>query len=274
MVFLGVCQFTCVYSFCGVIFFPFVCFLSFHTFTTKLNQKIMNFIDSAAEKLHLKEFRYITVVAVVFVSVLLISNVASSKIVAFGPFDFDGGTLLFPLSYIFGDILTEVYGYKRSRRIIWLGFLMNIMMALVFMAVVALPPAAEGSNHEAFKAVLGWTPRIVLGSILAYFVGEFSNSFIMAKMKIWMEGKMLWARTIGSTIIGEGLDTVIFVLIAFYGVLPNELLMAIIVSNYLFKVGVEILFTPVTYLIVGFLKKSEGVDVYDAGTNFNPFKLS
>ncbi len=233
----------------------------------------MNIIDSIEDRLHLKEFKYITTIAVIFVSVLLISNVASSKIVAFGPFDFDGGTLLFPLSYIFGDILTEVYGYKKSRKIIWLGFMMNILMALVFMAVVALPPAAEGSNHEAFKAVLGWTPRIVLGSIIAYMIGEFSNSYVLAKMKIWMTGRMLWARTIGSTLIGEGIDTVIFILIAFYGQMPNSLLITIILSNYIFKVGVEVVFTPITYAIVGFLKKHEGVDVYDKNTNFNPFVL-
>lgn len=234
----------------------------------------MSVIDSVQEKLHLKEFKYITYIAVIFVSVLLISNVASSKIVAFGPFDFDGGTLLFPLSYIFGDILTEVYGYKRTRKIIWFGFAMAILMALVFMAVNALPAAAEGSNSEAFKAVLGWTPRIVLGSVIAYSVGEFSNSYILAKMKVWMNGKMLWARTIGSTLVGEGFDTAIFVMIAFYGVLPNDLLVTVIISNYIFKVGVEVLFTPVTYAIVGFLKRNEDVDIYDKDTNFNPFKLN
>ncbi len=234
----------------------------------------MSVIDSVQEKLHLKEFKYFVYIAVIFVSVLLISNVASTKIVSLWAFDFDGGTLLFPLSYIFGDILTEVYGYKRVRKIIWIGFAMNVLMALVFMGVIALPEAAEGGNGEAFKAVLGLTPRIVLASVLAYSVGEFSNSYILAKMKVWMNGKMLWARTIGSTLIGEGFDTAIFVTIAFYGVLPNDLLVAIIISNYIFKVGVEVLFTPITYAIVGFLKRSEGVDVYDKDTNFNPFKLN
>lgn len=249
-------------------------FISFHTFLTKLNQKPMSVIDSVQEKLHLKEFKYLVYIAVIFVSVLLISNVASSKIVSLWLFDFDGGTLLFPLSYIFGDILTEVYGYKRVRKIIWIGFAMNVLMALVFMGVIALPEAAEGGNGEAFKAVLGLTPRIVLASVLAYSVGEFSNSYILAKMKVWMNGKMLWARTIGSTLVGEGFDTAIFVMIAFYGVLPNDLLVAIIISNYIFKVGIEVLFTPVTYAIIGFLKRSEGVDVYDKDTNFNPFKLN
>lgn len=248
--------------------------LSFHTHLLNLTKKSMNLVDSVQEKFHLKEFKYIVYIAVIFVSVLLISNVASSKIISLGPFDFDGGTLIFPISYIFGDILTEVYGYKRVRKIIWLAFVMNVLMALVFMAVNALPAAAEGSNAEAFKAVLGWTPRIVLGSVLAFAFGEFSNSYIMAKMKIWTKGKMLWARTIGSTLVGQGLDTAIFVVVAFYGVLPNSLLSAIIVSNYVFKVSVEVVFTPLTYAVIGFLKKNEGVDVYDNNTNFNPFKLN
>jgi len=221
----------------------------------------------------MKQFRYLTAIAVIFVSVLLISNVASSKIIALGPFDFDGGTLLFPLSYIFGDILTEVYGYRRTRRVIWLGFAMNILMALVFMLVVALPPAVGGGNHEAFAIVLGWTPRIILGSVIAYAVGEFFNSYILAKMKVIMKGKHLWMRTIGSTLIGQGFDTIIFVMVAFWGVLPGELLIAIIISNYVFKVGVEVLFTPATYAITGFLKKREKVDVYDEFTDFNPFKI-
>lgn len=208
-----------------------------------------------------------------FVSVLLISNVASSKILSLGPFDFDGGTILFPLSYIFGDVLTEVYGYKRTRKVIWMGLIMNILMAIVFIVVGALPASKDWGNQNAYMAILGWTPRIVLASVVAYFAGEFSNSYILAKIKIWMGGKMLWVRTISSTLVGELLDTAIFVLVAFYGVLPRELLIAVMVSNYIFKVGVEVIFTPVTYLVVGFLKKSEGVDVYDNGTNFNPFRI-
>jgi len=221
----------------------------------------------------MKSFRYITAIAVAFVSVLLISNVASSKILALGPFEFDGGTILFPISYIFGDILTEVYGYKRVRGIIWLGFAMNILMALTFMVVGGLPAAGDWPNQDAYMAILGWTPRIVLASVIAYFVGEFSNSYILAKIKVKMKGKMLWVRTIGSTLVGQGLDTVLFVLIAFYGVLPNSLLVTIIISNYIFKVGVEALFTPATYAVVGFLKRKEGVDEYDKETNFNPFKI-
>ncbi|MFA7685380.1 MAG: queuosine precursor transporter [Candidatus Gracilibacteria bacterium] len=233
----------------------------------------MNLVDDVQEKLHLKEFRHLTTIAIIFVSVLLISNVASSKILSLGMFDFDGGTILFPLSYIFGDVLTEVYGYKRIRRIIWLGLLMNVLMAAVFVVVGALPPSKDWVNQDAYMAILGWTPRIVFASVVAYFVGEFTNSYVLAKIKIWMNGRKLWVRTISSTIIGEGFDTIIFVMIAFYGVLPNDLLIAVIVSNYIFKVGIEVLFTPITYLVVGTLKKKEGVDVYDKGTNFNPFVI-
>ena len=210
----------------------------------------------------------------IFVSILLISNVASTKIVDFGMFDFDGGTLLFPLSYIFGDILTEVYGYGRTRRIIWMGFLMNIVMVLVFAAVGALPASESWNNQEAYNSVLGMTPRIVLASMIAYTFGAFSNSYVLAKLKVKTKGKFLWLRTIGSTIVGEGLDTVIFCLISFYGVLPNELLGLVILSNYAFKVGVEVIFTPVTYLIVDALKRLEGADVYDKKTLFNPFRVN
>lgn len=222
---------------------------------------------------YMKNFKFLTPIAVFFVSIILISNVASSKITDIGPFEFDAGTLLFPLSYIFGDILTEVYGYKASRKIIWMSVAMNLLMAVVFIVVAKLPAAESWPNQDAYMAILGWTPRIVLASIIAFFAGEFSNSYVLAKIKIWMKGRMLWVRTISSTLIGEGLDSTIFVLIAFYGVLPKELLISIIISNYVFKVAVEVVFTPLTYLIVGFLKKNEGVDAYDKGTNFNPFRL-
>ncbi len=222
----------------------------------------------------MKNFRFLEPIAMIFVSILLISNVASTKIVDFGMFDFDGGTLLFPLSYIFGDILTEVYGYGRTRRIIWIGFLMNIVMVLVFSAVGALPASESWNNQDAYNSILGMTPRIVLASMVAYTFGAFSNSYVLAKLKLKTKGKFLWLRTIGSTIVGEGLDTVIFCLISFYGVLPNELLGLVILSNYIFKVGIEVIFTPVTYLIVNALKRLEGIDVYDRKTLFNPFRIN
>ncbi|MCR4335178.1 MAG: queuosine precursor transporter [archaeon] len=220
-----------------------------------------------------KETKYFAVITGFFVAVLLISNIASTKILELGFFVFDGGTILFPLAYIFGDILTEVYGYKRARKVIWTGFAAALVMSVVFAIVGMLPSAADWPLQGAYDSILGVVPRIVIASLIAYFAGEFSNSFILAKMKIWSKGKALWKRTIGSTIIGEGIDTSIFVMVAFYGVFPDEVLIAIIISNYIFKVGVEVLFTPITYTIVGFLKKEEGIDVYDTNTDFSPFKF-
>lgn len=218
-------------------------------------------------------FKHLDTITALFVAVLIISNVASSKIVNFGPFSFDGGTLLFPLSYIFGDILTEVYGYKRSRKVIWLGFLSIAVMAIVFMIVGALPAASDWKNQDAYDKILGLTPRIALASLIAFFSGEFSNSFALAKMKIITKGKWLWTRTIGSTIVGEFIDSGIFVLVAFWGTMPTNLLVTIVLSNYVFKTLIEIFFTPLTYKIVDFLKKEEHEDYYDYKTNFNPFYL-
>jgi hypothetical protein len=208
-----------------------------------------------------------------FVAVLLISNIASTKLLVLGPFTFDGGTILFPLSYIFGDVLTEVYGYARARRAIWAGFFSASLMAVVLFVVGSLPSAAEWPNQEAYQTILGQTPRIVLASLLAYLAGEFSNSWVLARMKVAMQGRRLWMRTIGSTLVGEGLDTAIFVTVAFWGVWPAATLTAVLVSNYLFKVGVEILATPATYAVVGWLKRREGEDRFDRGTDFSPFRL-
>lgn len=219
------------------------------------------------------EYKYLDVITGIFVAVLIISNTASVKILNLGWFTFDGGTILFPLTYIFGDILTEVYGYKRSRKVIWTGFFCIILMAVVYAIVGYLPAASDWGMQDAYMSILGIVPRIVLASIIAYFAGEFSNSYLLAKMKVWMSGKHLWFRTIGSTIVGEGVDTALFVLIAFAGTMPTSLLVAIIVSNYIFKVGVEVLFTPITYAIVNFLKRKEHEDYYDRNTNFNPFKV-
>jgi uncharacterized integral membrane protein (TIGR00697 family) len=216
-------------------------------------------------------FRYLDVLTGLFVAVLLISNIASVKILTLWRFTFDGGTILFPLSYIFGDILTEVYGYQKSRRVIWTGFFSAFLMSLVFYVVQILPPAEDWTNQKAYENILGFVPRIVMASLIAYFAGEFSNSYIMSRLKIMTSGKFLWIRTIGSTLIGEGLDTMIFCMVAFYGALPSGLLWAVIISNYIFKCSVEILFTPLTYLIVGFLKKKENEDHYDRGINYNPF---
>lgn len=219
-------------------------------------------------------YRYFDLIMALFVAVLLISNVASSKILKLGPFTFDGGTILFPVSYIFGDILTEVYGYRRSRRVIWAGFACAGLMAGVFALVGVLPPAEGWDSQSAYEAILGTTPRIVLGSLIAYFAGEFSNSYTLAKMKILTQGRWLWTRTIGSTLVGEGVDTILFVTIAFAGTLPWSLFISIIASNYIFKVGLEAAMTPATYQITNFLKHAEEQDVYDTDTDFNPFKLA
>lgn len=218
-----------------------------------------------------RSYRWIDLVTSAFVAVLLISNVASTKIVRMGPFSFDGGTILFPLAYIFGDVLTEVYGYRRSRRVIWTGFFWILAAAAIFTIVDILPPAQGWDLQSSYHSILGQTPRIVIASLIAYFTGEFSNSAVLALMKIWTGGKWLWTRTIGSTLVGEAIDTILFLTIAFLGVLPTQLLIAVFISNYIFKVGIEVLFTPVTYRVVNMLKKAEQEDYFDRGTNFNPF---
>jgi uncharacterized integral membrane protein (TIGR00697 family) len=219
-----------------------------------------------------KEYRYFTLITGLFVAVLLISNIASSKIVELGPFTFDGGTILFPISYIFGDVLTEVYGYRKSRQVIWIGFGCALLMTVVFALVGLLPSSPEWHNQNAYSAILGTTPRIVAGSLIAYFAGEFSNSYILAKMKIFTGGRWLFTRTIGSTIVGEGIDSLIFVMVAFAGIYSGGTILAIVISNYVFKVGFEVILTPLTYAIVSSLKRSEKSDVFDYTTNFNPFR--
>ena len=217
--------------------------------------------------------KYYDFIIILFVTVLLVSNVVSAKILNFGPFTFDGGTILFPVVYILGDILTEVYGYKKARRTIWAGFAANFLAAFVFIIVGKLPPALGWENQQAYEAIIGWIPRIVLASLIAYWCGEFTNSFLMAKMKIATRGRWLFSRTISSTMVAEGIDTAIFCALAFFGKIPNSLLLSVIISNYIFKTGFEVLFTPFTYIIVAFLKRKEDIDIYDYHTNFNPFKL-
>lgn len=218
--------------------------------------------------------RYFDVLVAIFVAVLLISNISSTKILTLWKFTFDGGTILFPLSYIFGDILTEVYGFRKSRRVIWLGFFSALLMSVVLYIVQVLPPASDWPHQDAFEKLLGLVPRIVAASLIAYFAGEFSNSITLSLLKIRTKGRFLWIRTIFSTIIGEGIDTLVFCMIAFYGTMPGNVLWAIIISNYIFKCSVEILLTPVTYKVVHFLKKVEKTDVYDVGVKYNPFSIT
>ena len=200
-----------------------------------------------------------TGIVVAFVTVLLISNIVSTKVTDLGWFVFDAGTLLFPLSYIFGDIITEVYGFKRARFVIWLGFGAALLMSLVIMLVGVLPPAADWPFQEAYQSILGLTPRIVLASLIAYLAGEFSNSKLLIKIREYTKGEYMWMRFLGSTVIGQGFDTVIFVLVAFLGVFPTEVLVAIILSNYMFKLGIEVVLMPVTYRIVNYIKTREGL---------------
>jgi hypothetical protein len=233
-----------------------------------------------------RSYRYYDIIMASFVAVLLVSNIASSaKIIDWGvsiaglPLAFDAGTLLFPISYIFGDILTEVYGYGAARRVIWTGFALSAVMSFTFFVVARLPGEANWqavAGQEAFDAILGGvsTGAIVAASLAAYLAGSFTNSFVLAKLKVRTHGRWLWLRTISSTLVGEGIDTTVFVLIASaLGVFPWAAALSIIVANYIFKVSVEVLFTPVTYRVVGGLKRVEGVDAYDADTDFNPFRV-
>lgn len=219
-------------------------------------------------------YRLFPFVMVAFVVVLLLSNTVAVKVTQLGPFYFDGGTILFPFAYIFGDILTEVYGFKRSRIAIWSGFAACIFMAFVYWLVGALPPAPDWQRQGAYEAILGQTPRIVLASLLAYFSGEFANSFVLAKMKIFTRGRWLWTRTIGSTLVGEFIDSALFVAVAFAGIIPFPALVVMGGSNYIFKTLYEIAATPLTYVFVNWLKRVEQEDYFDTGTNFNPFAVS
>jgi queuosine precursor transporter len=232
----------------------------------------------------MKQYRYYDLVMVLFVTVLLLSNLLSSaKIIDLGvsigslALVFDGGTLVFPISYIFGDILTEVYGYRRSRRVIWMGFFATALMGFFVWLTGVLPGEALWQStvgQSAYNAVLGGISGLVVASLAAYFAGEFSNSYVLAKMKIATKGRWLWMRTIGSTLVGEAVDSTIFFLIAtLLGVFPAEIMVSLIVTNYILKVGIEVLFTPVTLMVVNALKKAENEDHYDYNTDFNPFRV-
>lgn len=233
-----------------------------------------------------RSYRYLDLITAIFVTVLVVSNIASSaKIVDWGfsvigvAMAFDAGTLLFPISYIFGDVLTEVYGYKRSRRVIWTGFLCLGLSAVVFGVVRILPGEAtwqQYAGQNAYDAILGGmsTGGIVLASLLGYWTGEFSNSFTLAKMKILTRGRWLWTRTIGSTLVGELVDTLIFISVAsIFKVFPWSLFITLVLTNYIFKCSIEALFTPITYWVVNSLKKHEQEDYFDRGTNFTPFQI-
>lgn len=222
----------------------------------------------------LRSFRYFDILLSVFIVVLLISNLVGQKICAFGPFRISGAQLLFPITYIFGDVFTEVYGYAASRRAIWLGFFASGLMAVMGLITVALPAAPDWPNQQAFATVFEFVPRLVVASLIAYWAGEFGNSYTLAKMKVLTQGRHLWMRTIGSTVVGQAVDTTVLMVIAFAGSLDPKLIVTLIVSGYLGKVLYEAAMTPVTYMVVNFLKHKEEVNVFDTGTDFSPFHIS
>ncbi len=215
-------------------------------------------------------FRFLPVLTGLFVGILLLSNILASKMVRIGPFVFDGGTLLFPLSYLFGDLLTEVYGYKATRKVIWTGFAMLVLMTANIWFVGILPAEETWTFQTDYTNILMQMPRIVLASIVAYFAGEYVNSVVMSRMKILTQGRHLWARTIGSTLAGQFLDTGLFIIVAFGGLYPAGVLVIMAISNYLFKTGIEAACTPLTYKTVQFMKNREKCDVYDHGVRYNP----
>lgn len=233
-----------------------------------------------AAKLHTRSLRYFDFVMAAFVTVLLLSNVLGAGKVAtinlpgIGDWPFGAGVLFFPLGYVIGDILTEVYGYARARRCIWAGTVALLFMAFMAWVVVALPPAADWGNQGAYEAVFGQVPRIVMASIIAFWAGELVNAAVLAKMKVWTQGKHLWMRTIGSTVAGQGVDSAIFYPLAFLGAAgwTTDLVIVVALTQWALKVGWEAALTPVTYFVVNRLKQREGIDVYDERTDFTPFE--
>jgi uncharacterized integral membrane protein (TIGR00697 family) len=221
-----------------------------------------------------RRYKYYDLVMAAFVTILLCSNViGAAKVCTVWGFTFGAGILFFPISYIFGDILTEVYGYARARKVVWAGFGAIIFASFMSWVVVSLPPAAGWNDQRSYETVFGQTPRIVFASLAAFFAGEFANSYVLAKMKIFTSGKYLWTRTIGSTIVGEGVDSLVFYPLAFFGVWENHLVVTVMITNYVIKVVWETIITPVTYQVVGFLKRAEQEDYYDYDTDFTPFSL-
>jgi queuosine precursor transporter len=222
-----------------------------------------------------RAYRYYDLVLGAFVTVLLCANlIGAAKVAQVWGITFGAGVLFFPISYVFGDVLTEVYGYARARKVVWAGFGALIFASFMTWAVLAFPPAPGWPHQAAFQTVFGATPRIVLASLIAYFCGEFTNSFVLAKMKLRTSGRFLWMRTIGSTIAGEAVDSLLFYPLAFVGIWSNELVLRVLISNYLLKVVWEAMMTPFTYRLVNALKRAEQEDYYDRDTDFTPFSLS
>ena len=230
----------------------------------------------------MKSYRWYHVVVAVFVTSLIVSNIIAVKLFSIGGITLPAGVILFPIAYIIGDVLTEVYGFPRAREAIWIGFGCNLLAVAAIWIAGLLPPSPSWQTallespqeaQMAYSAILGFAPRLLLASFVAYLFGEFLNSFVLAKLKVKTHGRYLWVRTIGSTLVGQGVDSFLFITIAFYGILPTSVLFTAILFQWIFKSLFEAFATPFTYLVVGALKKAEGVDIYDEGTNFNPIKL-
>jgi uncharacterized integral membrane protein (TIGR00697 family) len=230
--------------------------------------------DRPSRPRDLRSFRYFDILLSIFIVVLLISNLVGQKICAIGWFRISGAQLLFPITYIFGDVFTEVYGYGASRRAIWLGFFASALMAVMGIIVVALPPAPDWPNQQAFATVFDFVPRLVVASLIAYWAGEFANSYTMAKMKILTGGRYLWTRTVGSTVVGQAVDSAVVMVVGFGFTQSWSTILKLVVSAYLGKVAYEVLMTPATYAVVGWLKRKEGVDTFDYETEFSPFHIA
>ena len=213
-------------------------------------------------------------VTAVFITCLITANIAAVKLITLRGLILDAGVITFPVSYIVGDVLTEVYGYRRARRVIWLGFLCNLLAVAALWLAGLLPAAPFWDGQAAYVRILGYTPRLLAASFVAYLVGEFTNAFVLAKLKILTQGRWLWTRTIGSTLVGEGLDSLVFVTLAFLGTIPLASLGSAIVAQWAFKTAYEVLATPLTYWVVNFLKRREGVDTFDRDTRFNPLLVA
>ena len=216
---------------------------------------------------------WFVLVVALFITCLVAANIIAVKLVDLFGLTVPAAVIIFPVSYILGDVLTEVYGYRQARRVIWLGFLSNLLVVLAIVGAQALPAASFWDGQAAYERILGYTPRILAASFLAYLVGEFANSFVLAKMKIATRGQWLWSRTIGSTLVGQGLDSLVFMTLAFAGTIPSAGLASAVITQWLAKSAYEAVATPLTYLAVNFLKTREGLDVYDHATRFNPFSL-
>jgi hypothetical protein len=222
----------------------------------------------------MKVSRWFVVITAIFITALITANIIAVKLVSIAGFFLPAGVIIFPISYIFGDILTEVYGYRLARLVIWLGFLCNLIAVVAIVIAQALPAAPFWDGQEAYQAILGYTPRLLVASFVAYLIGEFANSYILARMKVLTKGRWLWARTIGSTIVGQGLDSVVFIILAFVGTIPGVGLINAIITQWIFKSGYEALVTPITYAVTNHLKRIEGIDTFDYDTNFNPLTFN